>query len=130
MQAVKTALRAKAIADATLLDAAHLGGPRVYYRRPPRDADFPVVTFFKLPVSRDKEIPREDGIYQFDTWSKSADLNDVIADRLETIFDTQPLVVAGKTVAEVVRVESRQEMYEEDTEIHHTAQTFRVITFG
>jgi hypothetical protein len=128
VQAVKTALRAAAVADSALL--ALLGGASVFYRRPPNQAIFPRVTFFKLPVSRDKEIPREDGLYQFDTWSKSADLNDAIGDRIKAIFDKRPLVLAGVTLAEVVRIEESREMYEDDTEIHHLAQTFRVITFG
>lgn len=135
MQAVKEALRTKALATASLITA--LGGQYFYHRHPNKDigavladSSKALVTFWLVAGSPDDEgLPRMDELYQFDIWSKSAEKNDAVAEILIATFDQKALAITGRRLGRIVFVAPVIEMFETDTEIHHMAIQFRIITY-
>lgn len=120
----------KAFVDKLLPDPTLIGlwGPlRIIATRPPVKADFPVTTLRVVIETEDYEVPRYDTIVQLDHWSRSADTNDAIADRCRALC-VLPMATAGRRIQEILP-ELRQPLYEEDTEIYHLVQQFRVISF-
>lgn len=134
MLAVKNALRTKAVATAALTTA--LGGTYFYHRAPNKplrdiliDSTKAVVTFWLVAGTPDEDVPRSSELYQIDIWSKTAEKNDAVADILISTFDKQPLTIVGRRLGRIVHVAPVIEMYEPDTEIHHKAIQFRIITY-
>jgi len=133
MLAVRQGLRAKAIADATLVSL--LGGDHFYHRRPQRpivemiaSGTRALVTYNRVSAPRDPEIPRTDEDYDLHVWSKSGDTNDQIGERLIALFDKQPLPMTGRRLGEI-HAFTAGDFYEEDTEIHHQVISVRVISY-
>jgi hypothetical protein len=135
MQSVKQSLRARAIADATLVAA--LGGQYFYHRNPATslsqlltDATKAVVTYWLVVGTPDEELPRSDELYQMDIWSKTADKNDAVAELLVARFDQKPLAMTGRRLGRIVHVAPVLEFYEPETELHHKAIQFRIISYA
>lgn len=126
MQAVKAALRAKAIADSGITTA--LGGQNVLYGRPKKATTFPLLTFFEVFSFRDKQMPIANELYQFDAWAKTADKADEITEAVITSFDRKPLTITGRRLLEIFHEPPLQEFYEEDEEIHHKMIQIRIIS--
>lgn len=142
MLAVKNALRAKAIATATLVNA--LGGQHFYHRAPAKpineiltDSTKALITYNLVSGIPDEYVPRSDELYDIHVWSTSADKNDAVAEILIATFDKQPLAMTGRRLGRVIHVGPVQEFYEADSEvaataatvIHHKVIPFRIITY-
>jgi hypothetical protein len=127
MQAIKKAIFSTVDDDATIRTL--LGSvDRVLYRRPVSFAILPVITFFLVSGTEDMTVPQIDESYQLDVWSRSADFNDVIADRLRTLLHKKPLTLESGRLAGIF-VTSTVELYETDTLIHHKVVNLRVISY-
>ena len=76
---IKDAVVSRLIVDTTLIDL--LGGEKIYYRRPVKKVNVPVITYYfiaRVPDWATDEYGKIDITMQLDVWSTSEDLADKI----------------------------------------------------
>jgi hypothetical protein len=134
MQAVKQALRTKAIATASLVTA--LGGQHFYHRAPDKPIDTmltdgatAICTYNLVSGVPDEDVPRSEELYDIHVWSRSADKNDAVGEIVISTFDRQALTMTGRRLGRIVHVGPVQEFYEADIRVHHKVIPFRIITY-
>lgn len=123
MKSVKTAIAAKALANANLTTL--WGGNNFFQHHPRHTSVLPRSTFHLVTGTEDPEAPFADQIYQIDTWSKSTDLNDDIAAEIRATFHDQPMTITGRRLT---FMQLFLETETEEEEIHHKVQQIRVTT--
>ena len=147
MLAEKRALRAKALADATLISL--LGGSYVYQRA----ADIVFESLFAAGAKAiitywwvtggvvEEDTGLSDQTYQFDVWSKSSDDADAAAERLDVIIPWSPRLpgsgtlpaLTGRRLANVITSEAvppdQVDMSEAGGTLHHKVRSYRVRTY-
>lgn len=144
MLATKEALRARAVADATLIGAALLNGTHVYQSA----AEVPIegldawITFGQVSNLTDKETGYHVEEYQFDVWARDPDRADRVAERLRAVFAWQPGVAGSGTLPALVGRRLAQPVAEiegtpgdlaeqpETGSLHHRVRQFRVATYA
>jgi hypothetical protein len=142
MLAVKNALRAKAVADATLIGVALLNGSHVYQSAPEIDSA-PLdqwITFSRVTTSTDQETGYSSELYQFDVWARSSDRADQIAERLSIVLGWRhgvagsgTLTIVGRRLAQPVSEElvpSDASEAAETGNLHQRIRQFRVATYA
>jgi hypothetical protein len=140
MLVVKQALRAKAVADATLIASGLLNGTHVYqgFADITTEALQAWVTFFLVSQALDPETGFAEEVYQFDVWARTQDKADAVAERLSAIFD--PPGSFGGTLAPSPRrlacpirsvpVPGDVAEVAETGTLHHAIRQFRVATYA
>lgn len=128
MQAIKEALYQKAIANDPIVTL--LGGPRISYRNPKHTVELPSVTYFEVYDGGDVEIPRAEGLYQFDVWARTAGEAEAVSVAIRDAFHRQGLEPVGRRVTEILWEPPIREFDEFDTDtIFHRVVQFRVISY-
>lgn len=100
---VLKAIRAKAVADATLIGASMLNGQHIYQEAADVNTDELKAWIILREASgaRDPEIPRADEAYEFAVRAQTADLADQIAERIVAIFEWQQGVAGSGTIGAI-----------------------------
>jgi hypothetical protein len=123
---IEESLRAKILADTDVTDDI---GQRLYILKLPQSPTLPAVTYFKVSNPRHHDIDVAMPRYQFDIWAESYITARGVADNIRKALQRESGTWTGIRVIQAVYL-GETDMYEDDTELYHVAQDYKIIYRG
>lgn len=123
---IEESLRTKILADSDVTDDI---GQRLYILKLPQNPTYPTVTYFKVSNARHHDLDVAMPRYQIDVWAESYITARQVADNIRKALQRESGNWSGISVIQAV-YEGETDLYEEDTELYHIAQDFKIIYRG
>jgi len=128
---IEESLRTKILADSDVTDDI---GQRLYILKLPQNPTYPAVTYFKVSNARHHDLDVAMPRYQFDVWMDATIQNSYltarrVADNIRKALQRESGNWSGISVIQAVYL-GETDLYEENTELYHVAQDYKVIYRG
>lgn len=127
--AIRAAFAQRMATDLTLVTL--LGGARVYYRPMKKEVEVPSVTYFDFGMRPDNRVPLIDRTVQVDIWETQVLRAEKISDRVQRLFDLQPLPLPTlEARVDFVRLTADRDEVLDDGRVVRKSLDFRVLAYA